>query len=232
MNEEPVIARAAKRIEAISSRRIQLFKFCRDSLFHDRIYPERSEGSRRSGIEFCTEILRLKPQDRFCRETRQNLFDSEPFCLGIASARGILLLNLLCRLAMTINLRGTKRSPRGSILLEGVLSLFFIVLPLSGLQLELIRSAQYQVMFHHLSFLFVRSVALGSEQRIAFNRAIEVVTTGLGQGERLRIQRRSETFLEEGPRGLVGRVRYRYPGLLVPFFHSRPQTTKRCLFSW
>jgi hypothetical protein len=42
-------------------------------LFRDRIYPERSKGSRRTGLEFCTEILRLEPQDRFCRETRQNL---------------------------------------------------------------------------------------------------------------------------------------------------------------
>ncbi len=53
--------------------RQELISFCRDSKNCDRNYPERSEGSRRTGIKLCVKILRLAPQDSFCRETRQKL---------------------------------------------------------------------------------------------------------------------------------------------------------------
>jgi hypothetical protein len=32
-------------------------------------YPERSEGSSITAIKYVDEVLRLKPQDSFCRET-------------------------------------------------------------------------------------------------------------------------------------------------------------------
>ena len=53
-----------KRIEEI------LDNFCRHS---KNCYPERGEGSRVSVGYHTYEILRQKPQDRFIRETRQNL---------------------------------------------------------------------------------------------------------------------------------------------------------------
>ena len=48
-------------------------KFCRDSLFRDRIYPEQSEGSHQTGTKPCVTDPSAAPQDRFCRESRQNL---------------------------------------------------------------------------------------------------------------------------------------------------------------
>lgn len=135
------------------------------------------------------------------------------------------------RVNPTVNPRLKKQGSHGSILFETLLTLFFIVLPLCGMQMELIRAAQYQVVLHHISFLLARSVGLGGEARRAFIQATQLVTEGLGDRERFRILNKSDWFVQERGGGLEAKVRYRYPGL-IPVFYSRPQMTKKCLFCW
>ena len=47
----------------------KLGKFCRDSLFRDRIYPEQSEGSHQIGTKPCITDPSAAHQDRFCRDS-------------------------------------------------------------------------------------------------------------------------------------------------------------------
>jgi hypothetical protein len=119
---------------------------------------------------------------------------------------------------------------KGSILLEGTLGLALVLLPLFGFECEVIRASQYQALFHHWAFHYVRSRALGITERVAQHQIRVKAAAAFGPGEARRISR---SFLSESWRasgGIRGRLKYRYPGFL-PLLHSRFQVTKVCLFS-
>jgi hypothetical protein len=120
---------------------------------------------------------------------------------------------------------------RGSVLIEGVLTLGLLVLPTMGLNLELIRAAQYQAGLHHVGFLYTRFRTFGVEERAARRRAIGALTRAFGAKEARRWQRSVDTEFESHDGFGEGTVVYRYPGFHA-YLHDRFQMTKRCRFSW
>jgi hypothetical protein len=126
--------------------------------------------------------------------------------------------------------RRRRGNSRGSVLIEGALGFGAVLLPLFALECEVIRASQYHALFHHWTFHYVRSRALGVGEARARSQIRAKARAAFGSEEARRVSRSltSETWREG--RGIKGRLKYRYPGFFATF-HPRFQVTKGCLFS-
>lgn len=120
----------------------------------------------------------------------------------------------------------------GSILVEAVLALSFIILPGMALQLELVRGVLNRAILHAAAFQYARHRGLGSEKRTAL-LATKNLTRLLLSSERR--QAGSLLHWEDGiypsRQQVWSRVRVRYP-TFFPFLKDRSQVTETCRFSW
>jgi len=102
------------------------------------------------------------------------------------------------------------------------------------MNLDLIRKTQYELLFHHASFLWVRYRALGSGEREAKKAILRFLRTALDRDGGEKIQKRLEIQTNPTEYGVEARLHYRYPLLLS--FPWRGQTkhhfevTKTCTF--
>jgi hypothetical protein len=119
---------------------------------------------------------------------------------------------------MTIwKVRQRKRNrAKGSILIEGLLVLSFLMIPVVGLNLELIRAGQKQVELHDFCFSYTRCRALGGKDTQCRNFGGPIP------------HQRSTAFIDS--KGIEGKAVIRYYGFFR-FLHDRFQMTKRCHFS-
>ena len=122
-----------------------------------------------------------------------------------------------------------KARERGSILVEAVMGLLFVILPLFAFQIELLRLAQYHALFHKMTFHYVRFLALGESERAAKQEAGRIPRAALSQREAKHLVRFSDFIAEENSHRLEGRIRYRYAGFFS-FWKPRIQLTKSCQF--
>lgn len=121
---------------------------------------------------------------------------------------------------------------RGSILVEAVLALSFVVIPALALQLEIARVVLNRALLHASVFHFVRHRGLGSSKRTAL-LATRPLTNRLLKWERR--QARAFEHWEEGQypsrRELWAKVQVRYL-TWFPWVQNQMQVTESCRFFW
>lgn len=122
-----------------------------------------------------------------------------------------------------------RKAQSGSVLVEAVFALSLIIIPLIGVNLEVIRGAQYQVILQEMVFRYTRYRVFHVADERA-RRASLFVTRAFGDGESTRMKRSAHFSFEPKSNYGEGVVVYRYPGFFP--MHDRIQMTKRCRFSW
>jgi hypothetical protein len=130
---------------------------------------------------------------------------------------------------------------QGGVLVEGVVCIALVLLTL-GLNLGIVRSAQYSVTLRHACFLYARWRALGNRENDALRRVRNLLRKTLPIKEADRIGR---LLVFEAPANgeLVAKVAFRYMRLFLPYRdpilprdrlnpRNRPQLTEQCRFSF
>lgn len=121
---------------------------------------------------------------------------------------------------------------RGSVLVEAVLALSFVVIPAIAVQFELIRTVWNRVVLQVSAFQFVRHRALGSSKAEAI-AATRELTAVLLKSEKWQTRRLEhwEDGLYPSKNEVWSRVQVRYR-TWFPFLQRQVQVTESCRFSW
>lgn len=122
---------------------------------------------------------------------------------------------------------------RGSVVVEGVLTLFLITLA-CVLNTELVRRAHYEVLLHHGAFLLVRGRALGKSNARVRAEVRDLLQKALGAERGKNLSRLLDVEESAVGKGMEVKVHYRYPSFLR-FRYGRGtkhhfEITKPCKF--
>jgi len=106
------------------------------------------------------------------------------------------------------------------ILQEAAITLFILSLAV-GMNLELVRRAQYEVLFRHACFLYVRERSLGSGLAKSRHAVFTFLETALGYRKTRSVFIGLHLDEVRVAQGLEAKVHYRYPSLVQFLYQFR-----------
>jgi hypothetical protein len=98
-------------------------------------------------------------------------------------------------------------------ILEGAVALGLVLLA-AGMNIELVRRAQYEVILRHSCFLYVRERALGAGIARSREKILSFIENALGSRRARALLAGLDWTERSVPDGLEAKVQYRYPSLI------------------